>query len=126
MHITTEKDLVELWNIKRAQLTKAQFHSVVALAVLAALALLGNAEAASQEAKIFAVVFLVSVGALSVLTQFAIIREARSVVVDLSKLEKLGAVAKTIAKSDRYLMLTQALMVFLSLALLASFILLLV
>ena len=122
----TEKDLVELWNIKRAQLTKAQFHSVVALAVLAALALLGNAEAASQEAKIFAVVFLVSVGALSVLTQFAIIREARSVVVDLSKLEKLGAVAKTIAKSDRYLMLTQALMVFLSLALLASFILLLV
>lgn len=122
--IMSEKDLVELWNSKRAQLTKAQFHSVVALAVLAALALLGNAESASQEARIFAVIFLVSVGALSVLTQFAIIREAKSVVVELSKLKKLGAVAKTIAKSDRYLTLTQGLMVVLSVALFISFILL--
>jgi hypothetical protein len=122
----SEKDLVELWNSKRAQLTKAQLHSVVALAVLAALALLGNAESASQEARIFAVIFLVSVGALSVLTQFAIIREAKSVVVELSKLKKLGAVAKTIAKSDRYLSLTQGLMVALSLALLVSFVLLVV
>ena len=120
----SEKDLVELWNSKRAQLTKAQLHSVVALAVLAALALLGNAESASQEARIFAVIFLVSVGALSVLTQFAIIREAKAVVVELSKLKKLGAVAKTIAKSDRYLSLTQGLMIALSLALLVSFVLL--
>jgi hypothetical protein len=120
----SEKDLVELWNSKRAQLTKAQLQSVVALSVLAALALLGNAESASQEARIFAVIFLVSVGALSVLTQFAIIREAKAVVVELSKLKKLGAVAKAIAKSDRYLTLTQGLMVALSLALLVSFILL--
>lgn len=120
----SEKDLVELWNSKRAQLTKAQLHSVIALAVLAALALLGNAESASQEARIFAVIFLIGVGALSVLTQFAIIREAKSVVVELSKLKKLGAVAKTIAKSDRYLTLTQGLMVALSLALLVSFVIL--
>lgn len=120
----SEKDLVELWNSKRAQLTNAQFHSVIALAVLATLALLGSAESASQEARIFAVIFLVSVGALSVLTQFAIIREAKSVVVELSKLKKLGAVAKTIAKSDRYLTLTQGLMVALSLALLVSFVIL--
>jgi hypothetical protein len=120
----SEKDLVELWNSKRSQLTKAQFQSVVALAVLAALALLGNAESASQEARIFAVIFLVSVGALSVLTQFAIIREAKAVVVELSRLKKLGAVAKAIAKSDRYLTFTQGLMVALSLALLVSFILL--
>jgi hypothetical protein len=77
-----------------------------------------------MEAKIFAVIFLASVGALSVLTQFAIIREARALVVEVSKLKKLGAVAKTIAKSDRYLVLTQGLMVALSLALLVSFVLL--
>jgi len=77
----SEKDLVELWNQKRAQLTKAQFSSVVALAVLAALALLGNVESASLEAKAFGLIFLVSVGALSVITKFAIIREARAVVV---------------------------------------------
>jgi hypothetical protein len=120
----SEKDLVELWNQKRAQLTKAQFSSVVALAVLAALALLGNVESASLEAKAFGLIFLVSVGALSVLTQFAIIREARAVVVEISKLKKIGATAKTIAKSDRYLVGTQGLMVVLSAALLISFVLL--
>lgn len=120
----SEKDLVELWNLKRAQLTKAQFSSVVALAVLAALALLGNIETASQEARIFAVVFLVSVGALSVLTQFAIIREARALVIEISKVKKIGPVAKSIAKSDSFLVFTQGLMVALSAALLVTFILL--
>ena len=120
----SEKDLVELWNSKRAQLTKAQFSSVVALAVLAALALLGNIETASQEARIFAVVFLVSVGALSVLTQFAVIREARALVTEISKLKKIGPVAKAIAKSDSFLVFTQGLMVALSAALLVTFILL--
>lgn len=120
----SEKDLVELWNSKRAQLTKAQFSSVVALAVLAALALLGNIETASQEARIFAVVFLVSVGALSVLTQFAIIREARALVIEISKVKKIGPVAKAIAKSDSFLVFTQGLMVALSAALLVTFILL--
>jgi hypothetical protein len=120
----SEKDLVELWNSKHSQLTKAQFSSVVALAVLAALALLGNIETASQEARIFAVVFLVSVGALSVLTQFAVIREARALVIEISKLKKIGPVAKTIAKSDSFLVFTQGLMVALSAALLVTFVLL--
>lgn len=121
----SEKDLVELWNSKRAQLTKAQFHSVVALAVLATLALLGDAESASMEAKIFAVLFLVSVGALSVLTQFAIIREARTVVEELSTHQNSGPVAKMIASSGQFLNLTQGLMIVLSLALLAAFLLVL-
>jgi hypothetical protein len=120
----SEKDLVELWNSKRSQLTKAQFSSVVALAVLTALALLGNVESASLEAKAFAAIFLVSVGALSVLTQFAIIRESRAIVAELSKHENLGAIAHSISKSDRYLVLTQGLMVALSAALLVSFALL--
>jgi asparagine N-glycosylation enzyme membrane subunit Stt3 len=117
----SEKDLVELWNSKRSQLTKSQFSSVVALAVLAALALLGNVESASVEARIFAAVFLVSVGALSVLTQFAVIREARAIVAELSKIKNLGAVATSISQSDKFLVATQGLMVLLSAALLVSF-----
>jgi len=117
----SEKDLVELWNSKRSQLTKSQFSSVVSLAVLAALALLGNLESASVEARIFAAVFLVSVGALSVLTQFAVIREARAIVAELSKIKNLGAVASSISKSDRFLVATQGLMVLLSAAILVSF-----
>jgi hypothetical protein len=55
-----------------------------------------------------------------------VIREARAVVVELSKLKKLGAVAKAISRSDRYLVATQALMAVLGIALLVSFLLLVV
>jgi hypothetical protein len=78
-----------------------------------------------MEAKIFAVLFLVSVGALSVLTQFAIIREARTVVEELSTHQNPGPVAKMIASSGQFLNLTQGLMIVLSLALLAAFLLVL-
>ncbi len=120
----SEKDLVDLWNNKRSQLSKSQFQSVVALAVIAALAFLGNVESATQEVKIFGLVFLVSVGALNVLTQLAVIREAQSVVIELSAIAKPGAVAATIAKSGRYLLLTGLLLVALSAATLGSFIML--
>jgi hypothetical protein len=63
-NIMSEKDLVELWNSKRSQLTAAQLHSVIALAVLAFLAVVGDLQIASMEAKLFAAVFLVTVGAL--------------------------------------------------------------
>lgn len=117
----SEKDLVELWNSKRAQLTKAQLHSVIALAVLAFLAVVGDLQIASLEAKLFAAAFLVTVGALGNLTQFAIIREAQSVVAQLAMHENPGPVAATIAKSGRYLSMTMALMVVFSLVVIASF-----
>jgi hypothetical protein len=118
----TEKDLVELWNDKRAQLTKTQFHSVVAIAVLVILAVLGDMGTASQAALIFAAIFLVTVGSLGILTQFAIIREARSVVEELGKLGNLGPVATNISRSGGFLTMTQGLMVFFSLAVIAGFV----
>ncbi len=117
----TEKDLVELWNDKRSQLIKTQFHSLVALAVLVALSVMGFADEASQGSIIFAAAFLVTVGSLGILTQFAIIREARSVVEELGKLSKLGAVAQNISRSGTFLHLTQALMVVFSLGIIAAF-----
>lgn len=117
----TEKDLVELWNSKRSQLTKAQLHSVIALAVLTFLAVMGNLQSATMAEKLFAAVFLVTVGALGNLTQFAIIREAQSVVAELAKHENLGPVAQSISQSGRYLSMTLALMVVFSLVLIASF-----
>jgi len=119
----TEKDLVELWNDKRAQLTKTQFHSVVAIAVLVILAVLGDMGNASGNALIFAAIFLVTVGSLGILTQFAIIREARSVVEELGKLGNLGPVATNISRSGGFLTMTQGLMVFFSLAVIAGFVL---
>lgn len=117
----SEKDLVELWNSKRTQLTRAQLHSVIALAVLAFVAATGDLQIASLEAKLFATAVLVTVGALGNLTQFAIIREAQSVVAELASHENPGPVAKTIAQSARYLSMTLALMVVFSLVIIGSF-----
>lgn len=119
----TEKDLVELWNDKRSQLIKTQFHSVVALAVLVVLAVMGFAASASQGAIIFAAIFLVTVGSLGILTQFAIIREAKSVVEELAKLGNLGPVAQNISRSGNFLTMTQGLMTLFSLAVIAGFVL---
>ena len=117
----TEKELVQLWNDKRSQLTRAQIHSVIALAVLVFLTITGDLGAATTAEKLFAAAFLVTVGALGNLTQFAIIREAHGIVAELSKLAKLGPIGSSIAKSGRYLTMTMALMVLFSVGLIGSF-----
>ena len=116
-----EKELVGLWNEKRSQLIKAQLHSVIALAVLAFLTLTGDLAAATTGEQLFAALFLVTVGALGNLTQFAIIREAQGIVAELSKLANPGPIASSIAKSGRYLSMTMTLMVLFSVGLLGSF-----
>ncbi len=119
-----EKDLIELWNDKRRQIISAQMHSVIALAVLTVVALMGYFEGAYSYAISFAGVFLVTVGSLSVLNQFAIIREARSLVKDIQAVENPSRVARDIAASGSYLSYTQILMTVFSLALLLAFVLL--
>jgi len=116
-----EKELVGLWNEKRSQLIKAQLHSVVALAVLTFLALTGDLASANTSEQLFAALFLVTVGALGNLTQFAIIRESYGGVAELSKMKDLGAIAISIAKSGRYLSMTMSVMALFSVALLGGF-----
>lgn len=119
----TEKDLIELWNGKRRQLIHAQLHSVIALSVLTVLAVMGYFANASSAAAIFAIVFIVTVGGLGLVSQFAIIREARSVVEELKAHSTAGPIARTIGSSAAFLTLTQVMMTVFSAALLAAFIL---
>ena len=120
----TEKDLVELWNDKRRQIISAQMPSVIALAVITVMAMMGYFDGEYTYAHAFASLFLVTVGALSVLNQFAIIREAQSVVKDLQAIGNLSGVAHNIASSGSYLIYTRVLMAVFSLALLLSLVLL--
>ncbi len=122
----TEKDLVELWNDKRKQIIAAQFHSVIALAVVTVVALQGLFEGPYSYAVAFASTFLVTVGVLSVLNQFAIIREARSLVKDIQAVSNPSHIAQDIAKSGGFLNYTLGLLVAFSLILLLAFILILV
>ncbi len=73
--------------------------SVIALAVITVMAMMGYFDGEYTYAHAFASLFLVTVGSLSVLNQFAIIREAQSVVKDLQAIDNLSRVAQNIASS---------------------------
>lgn len=117
----TEQDLIKLWNDKRRQLISAQMHSVITLAVITVLAVMGYFESASNFAKLFALLTLGTIGALGILTQFAVIRESKMLVEDLNQHKGLSAVGKSIAASGQYLVFTQVMMIAFSVALLVGF-----
>ena len=117
----TEQDLIKLWNDKRRQLISAQMHSVITLAVITVLAVMGYFDNASDYAKLFALLTLGTIGALGILTQFAIIRESKMLVEDLSKHSELSSIGKSIAESGQYLNLTRVIMIVFSVALIIGF-----
>ncbi len=119
-----EKDLIELWNDKRRQIISAQMPSVIALAVITVMAMLGYFDSEYNYGISFAALFLVSVGALSILNQLAVIREGQMIVKDLQAVDNPSALATRIAASGSYLVYTRALMIAFSLALLLVLVLL--
>jgi hypothetical protein len=116
-----EKDLVETWNDMRKQIIQAQFQSVIALSVVTVLSVMGYFSGVSTTVALLALAFLVTVGSLGVLNQFAIIREAKALVEDLKGHSAQGAMGKTISGSGSYLNLTQGLMAVFSIALVVLF-----
>lgn len=120
----TENELISLWNDKRRQLISAQMHSVITLSVITVLAVMGYFESASDYAKLFALLTLGTIGALGILTQFAVIRESKVLVEDLSKHSNLSGIGQSIAASGQYLNLTRVIMTAFSVALIIGFALL--
>jgi len=116
----TESPLVQNWNSLRRTITHAQMSSVIMLAVTLALVATGQFAGASLGVKLFAVTVLVSTGALSLISQFAAIREGAAVVKDLAG--ATSATEKAIAESGNYLKLTQVAMVIFALATLVLFV----
>lgn len=121
----SEKDLVELWNDKRKQFIAAQLPSVIAIAVITVVSLQGLFEGPYSYAIAFASTFFVTVGALSVLNQFAIIREARSLVKDVQNIENPSHVSRDIARSGGFLNVTAAVLLIFSGVLFVTFVLIL-
>ena len=119
-----EKNLVELWNDKRRQIISAQMPSVIALSVITVTALMGYFDGDYTYAHALAALCLVTGGALSVLNQLAVIREAQTIVKDLQAIKNPSGVARSIASSGSYLIYTRVLMVVFSVALLAALVLL--
>ncbi len=100
-----EVALIGHWNELRKTIIRAQMVSVVMLGVVLALVATGQFTNASVEVKIFAIVILATTGVLSLINQFAVLREGSAIVQDLTDMQ--SATAKTVAASGNFMKLTQ-------------------
>ncbi len=117
----TQLSHVETWNNLRRQIIQAQMSSVIILSVALALAATGQFAGASLAIKLFAIAVVFTTGALSLVNQFAAIREGAALIADLAS--SVSETEKTIANSASYLKLTQAAMVAFAITTLVLFIL---
>jgi len=101
-----EKGLLELWNTKRSQIISAQIAPNLMLIGVFVLAAYGKFEMASDATKYLTIGVVAATGILAIISQFAAIREAESLILDLKRLEKSSELAKKIAESRHLLSLS--------------------
>ena len=94
-----EKNLLDLWNAKRSQIISAQMAPNLVLIGIFVLAAFGKFDGASDGAKYYTIGVAVATGILSMITQYATIREAGALIVDLNKVSNPSELGKKIAQS---------------------------
>ena len=115
-----EKGLLELWNTKRTQIINAQKAPNFMLIGIFVLAAFGKFNAETSDATKYLVVGVAAVtGILAIISQYATIREAEALLVDLNRIEKPSEVTKKIAASRHLLSLTAIAIVGLGIAVFA-------
>ncbi len=111
-----QKELLDLWNTKRSQIIMAQLSPALVLPALFVTAAFGKFETASDAARYLAIGVAAVTGILAVVTQYATIREAEALLIDLNRLENKTALTAKIAESRSFLSLTAIALVLFSLA----------
>lgn len=114
-----EKDLIKLWNTMRSQVIAAQVAPTLLLIGVFTLAAFGKFEAASDPVKYLVIGVAAATGILAIISQYATIREAGSLIVDLKKLNKMSELAKKISESGQLLALSAVAVVGLGVAVFA-------
>ena len=94
-----EKDLIKLWNGMRSQIITAQFAPALVLTALVALASFDKFAMASDATKFLAVGVAAITGILSMMSQYAAVREGQAVLADLNSVKSKSALGKQIAAS---------------------------
>jgi hypothetical protein len=94
-----EKDLIKLWNGMRSQIITAQFAPALVLTALVALASFDKFADASDATKFLAVGVAAITGILSMMSQYAAVREGQAVLVDLKSVKSKSELGKQIAGS---------------------------
>jgi len=114
-----EKGLLELWNTKRTQVINAQKAPNFMLIGIFVLAAFGKFDTATDATKYLVVGVAAVTGILAIISQYATIREAEALLVDLNRIEKPSELTKKIAASRHLLSLTAIAIVGLGLAVFA-------
>ncbi len=114
-----EKDLIKLWNTMRSQVIAAQIAPTLLLIGVYTLAAFGKFEAASDPVKYLVIGVAAATGILAIISQYATIRDAGSLIVDLKKLNKTSELAKKISESGQLLTLSAVAVVGLGVAVFA-------
>ncbi|GDX22183.1 hypothetical protein LBMAG09_01580 [Actinomycetes bacterium] len=114
-----EKGFLELWNTKRTQVISAQMGPTLMLIGVFVLAAFGKFETASDGAKYLTVGVAAATGVLAIISQYATIREAEALILDLKKLEKPSQLAQKISQSRGLLSLSGIAMVGIGIAIFA-------
>jgi len=94
-----EKNLLDLWNTKRTQLISAQMAPTLMLIGIFVLAAFGKFDGASDGAKYLTIGVAAATGILAIISQYATVREAEALLIDLNRVEKPSELAKKIATS---------------------------
>ena len=114
-----EKGLLELWNTKRTQVINAQKAPNFMLIGIFVLAAFGKFDTATDATKYLVVGVAAVTGILAIISQYATIREAEALLVDLTRIAKPSELTKKIAASRHLLSLTAIAIVGMGLAVFA-------
>jgi len=114
-----EAQLLELWNTKRTQVINAQKAPNFMLIGIFVLAAFGKFDTASDATKYLVVGVAAATGILAIISQYATIREAEALLVDMNRIEKASELTKKIASSRHLLSLSAIAIVGLGLAVFA-------
>jgi hypothetical protein len=114
-----EKGLLELWNAKRTQIISAQMAPTLMLIGVFVLAAFGKFQNATDAAKYLTVGVAAATGILAIISQYAAIREAEVLLVDLKRLEKPSALSVRISESRSLLSLSAIAIVAIGIAVFA-------
>ena len=101
-----EKALIKLWNGMRSQIINAQMAPALVLTALVALASFDKFADASDATKFLAVGVAAITGILSMMSQYAAVREGQAVLVDLKSVKSKSELGKQIAESGDLLKLS--------------------
>ena len=114
-----EKNFLKLWNEKRMQIIIAQIAPALVLTAIFVLAAQGTLATASEEAGYLVIGVAAVTGFLAIVSQYAAIREAEALLLDMGKLKDASALTKKIAGSRDFLSLTAIAVIGLGLSIFA-------